>query len=79
MRNTGQGVREMRIHVAGELRLLYIAKYEEAIYVLLAFQKKSRKASKTDVNIAQTRFRELETRTSSHYPGAHLFAQTTVP
>lgn len=60
MRNIGQGVREIRIHVAGEFRVLYIAKYEEAVYVLHAFQKKSQKTSKRDVDIAKTRFRELE-------------------
>lgn len=60
MRNIGQGVREIRIHVAGEFRVLYIAKYEEAVYVLHAFQKKSQKTSKRDVDISKTRFRELE-------------------
>ena len=43
MSSIGQGVKEIRIHVEGEFRVLYIAKYEEAIYVLHAFQKKSQK------------------------------------
>jgi phage-related protein len=60
MRSIGQGVREIRIHAAGEFRVLYIAKYEEAIYVLHAFQKKSQKTPKRDVDIAKTRFRELQ-------------------
>ena len=60
MSSIGQGAREIRIHLGGEFRVLYIAKYEEAVYVLHAFRKKSRKTSNRDVDIAKTRFRELE-------------------
>ena len=60
MSSIGQGVKEIRIHVEGEFRVLYIAKYEEAVYVLHAFQKKTQKTPKKDIDIAKTRFRELE-------------------
>jgi len=40
--------------------VIYIAKYEEAIYVLHAFQKKTQKTPKKDIDIAKARFRELE-------------------
>ena len=60
MSSIGQGVKELRIHVDGEFRVVYIAKYEEAIYVLHAFQKKTQKTTKRDIDIARTRFRELE-------------------
>ena len=60
MSSIGQGVKEIRIHVEGEFRVLYVAKYEEAIYVLHAFQKKAQKTPKRDIDIAKTRFRELE-------------------
>ncbi len=60
MSGIGQGVKEIRIHIKGEFRVVYIAKYEEAIYVLHAFQKKTQKTSKKDMEIAKTRFRELE-------------------
>ena len=60
MSTIGPGVREIRIHVEGEFRLIYIAKFEEAIYVLHAFQKKTQKTSKKDIDIAKTRLRELE-------------------
>ena len=53
-------MKEIRIHVEGEFRVLYIAKYEEAIYVLHAFQKKTQKTPKRDIDIAKKRFRELE-------------------
>jgi phage-related protein len=60
MSSIGQGVKEIRIHVKGEFRVLYITKYEEAVYVLHAFQKKSQKTPKRDIDIAKTRLRELE-------------------
>jgi len=34
--------------------------YKEGIYILHAFQKKTQKTSKRDIDIAKTRFRELE-------------------
>ena len=60
MSSIGQGVQEIRIHIKGEFRVVYVAKYEEAIYVLHAFQKKTQKTPKKDIDIAKTRFRELE-------------------
>ena len=42
MKEVGAGVREIRISVLGEWRVLYVAKFAEAIYVLHAFQKKTR-------------------------------------
>jgi phage-related protein len=39
--------------------VMYIAKYEEAIYVLHSFQKGSRKTSRGDVEIAKTRYRTV--------------------
>lgn len=41
------------------LSRLYIAKFIEAIYVLHAFEKKTQKTSKLDLELAQTRYREL--------------------
>jgi phage-related protein len=36
-----------------------VAKFEEAVYVLHAFQKKTQKTSKQDLHIGQQRFREM--------------------
>lgn len=60
MSSIGPGVREIRIHVEDEFRVIYIAKYEEAVYVLHAFQKKTQRTPKRDIDIAKTRLRELE-------------------
>jgi len=61
MPTIGQGVREIRIRDAfGAFRVIYIAKFAEAVYVLHCFQKKTNKTSKADLNLAQKRYRELK-------------------
>lgn len=56
----GQGVREIRIRdVAGAFRVIYVAKFANAIYVLHCFQKKAQKISKVDLNLAEKRYRDL--------------------
>ena len=53
----GPGAREIRIHVLGEWRIVYAAKFHEAIYVLHAFRKKSRKTSRKDIELARRRYK----------------------
>jgi phage-related protein len=45
--------------VLGEWRVLYVAKFEDAVYVLHAFQKKSRKTRREDIEIARQRYRQI--------------------
>ena len=60
MPGLGAGVNEIRVQEAGNAyRLLYVAKFAEAIYVLHAFQKKTRKTSRHDVMIARQRYQQL--------------------
>lgn len=59
MRAVGPGVREIRVHTALEHRVLYVAKFGEAIYVLHAFEKRSRKTAKRDVDLGTQRYQEL--------------------
>lgn len=60
MNTVGAGVREIRIHVLGEWRVLYVAKFAGAIYVLHAFQKKTRKTRQEDIELAQRRYKQIE-------------------
>ncbi|MFL9864694.1 type II toxin-antitoxin system RelE/ParE family toxin [Paraburkholderia fungorum] len=56
----GQGVREIRIRDAdGAFRIIYPAKFADAVYVLHCFQKKTQKTRKTDLDLATRRYREL--------------------
>jgi phage-related protein len=59
MKTLGSGVREIRIHIAGAHRVFYVATTAEAIYVLHAFEKKTRKTSSQDLEIGRDRFRGL--------------------
>jgi phage-related protein len=58
--DVGRGVREIRIRDAsGIYRVMYVAKFEEAVYVLHSFQKKTEATSKKDKEIAATRYRAI--------------------
>ena len=61
MNTIGQGVREIRIRDAsGAFRIIYVAKFDKAVYVLHCFQKKTQKTSKADLDLATRRYRELK-------------------
>ena len=58
-KQAGQELR-IRINCAdGWFMVMYVAKFEEAIYVLHSFQKKSRRTARSDVEIARTRYRAV--------------------
>ena len=56
----GAGAREIRIRdVDGIFRVIYVAKFEEAVYVLHCFQKKTQATSTHDKAIAEARYRSV--------------------
>lgn len=55
----GPGVKEIRVHGRNEYRLMYVAKFGEAVYVLHAFVKKTQQTSRADIELARTRFKQL--------------------
>jgi phage-related protein len=60
MSSVGAGVREIRVRdESGAFRVLYLAKFEDAVYVLHCFQKKTQATPKRDVDLAEKRYREL--------------------
>jgi len=60
MSTVGSGVREIRVRdETGAYRVIYVAKFEHAIYVLHAFQKKTQKTEKRDLDLAAKRYRDL--------------------
>ena len=59
MQVIGSGVKEIRIHALGEWRVIYVAKLREAVYVLHAFQKKSRKMNRQDIELARRRYKQI--------------------
>ena len=59
MTTIGQGVREIRIKEDGQWRIIYIAKFEDAVYVLHAFRKKTQKTTKSDIDAAKRALSEV--------------------
>jgi phage-related protein len=59
MPTVGSGVTEIRIHRPHEYRVLYVAKFFEAIYVLNAFEKKSRKTERQEIDKARRAYAKV--------------------
>jgi phage-related protein len=60
MSDVGKGVEEIRVwEESGTYRVIYVAKLVDAVYVLHAFQKKTRETSKRDKEIAKLRYKQL--------------------
>ncbi|MGH8475643.1 MAG: type II toxin-antitoxin system RelE/ParE family toxin [Methylococcales bacterium] len=56
----GQGVREIRVRdAAGAFRIIYVANFPNADYVLHCFQKKTQKTGKMDLDLAAKRYQDL--------------------
>jgi phage-related protein len=60
MATIGPGVREIRVREAsGAFRVIYLATFAEAVYVLHAFGKATTQTRKADLDLARHRYREL--------------------
>jgi phage-related protein len=59
MRTVGPGVREIRIRTELAHRVFYVATFEEAVYVLHGFEKRTRKTAAHDLQLARDRYRAL--------------------
>lgn len=60
MPSIGQGVREIRIRdLAGAFRVLYVAHFPDAVFVLHCFEKKTEKTARRDLELAAKRYLQL--------------------
>ena len=59
MTTVGAGVIEIRVHTGLEHRIFYVAKYEEAVYVLHAFEKRTRQTPQPEIELARKRLADL--------------------
>lgn len=57
--SVGLGVQEIRIRTGAEHRVLYVAKFAEAVYVLHAFEKRTQRTPREDLDLARQRLRLL--------------------
>ncbi len=56
MKTIGRGVEEIRIWTGEAYRIFYVSKFEEAVYVLCAFQKTTQKTSQQDIELGKKRY-----------------------
>ena len=59
MTTVGPGVIEIRIHTRVEHRVFYVAKFDKAVYVLHAFEKRTRQTPQPEIALAQKRLADL--------------------
>ena len=60
MSQVGAGACEIRVRdEAGAFRVIYVAKFADAVYVLHAFQKKTRKTPRADIALAASRYKMI--------------------
>lgn len=59
MPQVGPGAYELRVHAQGEWRVIYVARLANAVFALHAFQKKTQKTRKEDIDLAAKRYRQI--------------------
>jgi phage-related protein len=59
MKSVGQGVREIRVQYEGQYRVIYVASFEDKVYVLHAFEKKTQKTAKQDLDAAKRAYKQV--------------------
>ena len=59
MRTVGSGVYKIRIRTGTEHRVFYISKFADAIYVLHAFEKRTRRTRQADIETAKQRLADV--------------------
>jgi len=59
MSSVGAGVMEIRVHTRLEHRVFYVAKFDDAVYVLHAFEKRTRATPPSAIALARKRLADL--------------------
>lgn len=61
MPSVGLGVREIRIRTELQHRVLFVVRFKDLVCVIHAFEKRSRKTAKRDLDLARRRLQLFET------------------
>jgi phage-related protein len=63
MPSIGPGVQELRIwDTSGTYRVIYTARFQDTVYVLHAFHKKSAQTAQSDIDLAKSRYKQVQER-----------------
>jgi phage-related protein len=57
--SVGRGVYEIRIRSGQEHRVFFVARFDEAVYVLHAFEKRTQKTAQADLELGRRRLAEV--------------------
>ncbi len=57
IKSVGRGVREIKISEGGEHRVFYVMRRDEGILVLHAFEKKTQRTAKSDIDLGKQRLK----------------------
>lgn len=60
MSSVGRGVYEIRIRGGRDYRVFYVAAFEEAVYVLHAFEKRTQKTRAADIELGKKRLATVQ-------------------
>jgi phage-related protein len=60
MQTVGPGVKEIRIHRPHEHRVIYVAQFPEAVYVLSAFEKKTQETPDRYLDAARRAYGKVQ-------------------
>jgi len=60
MKSVGRGVREIKIAEGGQFRVLYLTRRGEDVVVLHAFEKKTQRTAKSDIDLGKQRLKSLK-------------------
>ena len=60
MPTIGLGVKEIRVHLDNEYRVIYVTKYADFIYILHSFIKKTQATSKKDIELGKERLKLIK-------------------
>ncbi len=59
MKSVGRGVREIKISEGGQYRVFYVTRRKEGFVVLHAFEKKTQRTAKTDIEQCKQRLKMI--------------------
>lgn len=63
MPSIGPGVEELRVwDESGTYRVVYTARFQETVFVLHAFQKKTEQTAQSDIDLAKSRYKQVKER-----------------
>ena len=59
MKSVGRGVREIKISEGGQQRVFYLTRRNEGVFILHAFEKRTRRTAKSEIDLGKQRLKSI--------------------